>query len=95
MITYVCGGVIRNKIQLSVNTLTGWITGLHKKSQPQQFQFQDNIRDNMYVYIPEVAFELREPLVGQDYLKHEAKRCVTIHPLLYYCMYVAIALLYF
>ena len=65
MITYVYGGVIRNKIQLSINTLTGWITRLHKKSQPQHFQLQDNIRDN----IPEVAFnyrEYREPLVGVD-----------------------------
>ena len=67
MITYACGGVITNKIQLSINALTGWITKLPKKSQPQQFQFQDNIHDNMYVYIPEVAFEFREPLVGQDY----------------------------
>ena len=65
MITYVCGGVIRNKIQLSINTFTGWITRLHKKSQPQRFQLQDNIRND----IPEVAFkyhEFREPLLGQD-----------------------------
>ena len=65
IITYVRGGVIRDKIQLSVNTLTRWITRLHRKSQSQQFQLQDNIRDN----IPEVAFnyhEYREPLVGQD-----------------------------
>ena len=65
MITYLYGGVIRNKIQLSVSTLTGWIIRLHNKSQPQQFQLQDNIRDN----IPEVAFnyrEYREPLLGQD-----------------------------
>ena len=65
MITYVYGGVIRNKIYLSVNTLTGWITRLHNKTHTQQFQLQDNIRDN----IPEVAFnycEYREPLVGVD-----------------------------
>ena len=65
MITYVCGGVTKNKIQLSINTFTGWITRLHKKSQPQCFQLEDNIRDN----IPEVAFkyhEFREPLIGQD-----------------------------
>ena len=65
MITYVCGGVIRNKIQLSINTFTGWITRLHKKSQPQHFQLEDNIREN----IPEVAFkyhEFREPLLDQD-----------------------------
>ena len=64
MITYVCGGVIKNKILFSVNTLTKWITRLRSK-QPQQFQLQDNIRDN----IPEVAFnyrEYREPLVGMD-----------------------------
>ena len=65
MITYVCGGVIRNKIQLSINTFTGWITRLHKKSPPQRFQLEDNIRDN----IPEVVFkyhEFREPLLDQD-----------------------------
>ena len=65
MITYARGGVIRNKIQLSLNTFTGWITRLHRKSQPQQFQLEDKIHDN----IPEVTFnyrEYREPLVGQD-----------------------------
>ena len=65
IITYVHGGVIRNKIQLSVSALTRWITRLHDKSQPQQFQLQDNIRDN----IPEVAFnyrEYREPLIGYN-----------------------------
>ena len=65
MITYVCGGVIRNKIQLSINTFTGWIIRLHKESQPQHFQLENNIREN----IPEVAFkyhEFREPLLDQD-----------------------------
>ena len=33
IITYVCGGVIRSKIQLSINTNTGWITRLHNRSQ--------------------------------------------------------------
>ena len=64
-ITYVSDGLIRKRIQLSVNKLTEWITSLHSKSQPQQFQLQGSIRDN----IPEVAFnyhEYREPLVGQD-----------------------------
>ena len=62
IITYVHGGVIRNKIQSSV---TEWITSLYNKSQPQQFQLQDNIRNS----IPEVTFnysEYREPLLGQD-----------------------------
>ena len=66
MITYVYGGVIRNRIQLSINTLTGWIIGLKNRTRTQQFQLQDNVRDN----IPEVAFnyhEYREPLVGVDY----------------------------
>ena len=36
MITYVCGGVIRNKIQLSVHTFIGRFTKLHRKLQPQQ-----------------------------------------------------------
>ena len=65
MITYVCSGVIRNKIQLSIHTFIGWISRLHKKSQPQRFQLENNIRDN----IPEVAFkyhEFREPLLDQD-----------------------------
>ena len=65
MITYVCGGVIRNKIQLSIDTFTRWITRLHKKSSPQRFQLENNIRDN----IPEVAFKyhkFREPLLDQD-----------------------------
>ena len=68
VITYVHCGVIKNKIQLSIKTFTGWITRLHKidkKSQPQRFQLQDNIRDNF----PEVAYnysEYREPLVGVD-----------------------------
>ena len=66
IITYVRGGIIQNTIQLSVNLFKKWITcRLYKRSQPQQFQLQDSIRDN----IPEVAFnyrEYREPLVGQD-----------------------------
>ena len=65
VITYMFGGVIRNKIQLSVNAFTKWITRLCNKSRPQQFQLQDNMCNN----IPEVAFnyrEYREPLIGQD-----------------------------
>ena len=65
MITYVYGGVIRNKIQLSVSTFTAWSTKLRRKSHTQQFQLQDSTRNN----IPEVAFnyhEYREPLVGVD-----------------------------
>ena len=66
MITYACDGVIRNKMQLSVDTFTEWASRLHKNQQPKQFQLQDSIRDN----IPEVAFnyrDYREPLVGVDY----------------------------
>ena len=65
MITYVCGGVIRNNCILSVDTLTRWITRLNNKTHTHHFQLQNNIRDN----IPEVAFnyrEYREPLVGVD-----------------------------
>ena len=65
IITYMFGGVIRSKIRLSVNTLTGWVTRLRNKSQ-YKFQLQDFTRDN----IPEVAVdyrEYREPLIGQDY----------------------------
>ena len=63
MITYVCGGVVRDKIQLSINTLTGYITKSLSKSQHEQFQLQDIICDN----IPEVAYkynEYHEPLIG-------------------------------
>ena len=66
MITYMHGGVIRNKIQLSISNFTTWVTRLHHKSQPQKFKLQDNIRDN----IPEVAFNFRdhrEPLIGKEY----------------------------
>ena len=65
MITYVYGGVIRNKIQLSINTLSSWVTRYHYKSRHQTFKLQNNVRDN----IPEVAFnyrEYREPLIGLD-----------------------------
>ena len=65
IIIYVYGGVLRNKIWLNVNTFREWITRLHKKLQPQQFQLRESIRDN----IPEAAFnyhEYREPLVGVD-----------------------------
>ena len=66
IITYMHSGVIRNKIQLGIDALTRWVTRLYNKSQAQQFQLQDIIRDN----IPEVAFnynEYREPLIGQEY----------------------------
>ena len=63
MITYVYDGVIRSKIQLGVNTFTGWVTRLHKKLQPKRFLLQDNICDNTYICIPEVGFEFREPLL--------------------------------
>ena len=65
VITYMFGGVIRNKILLSVNTFIEWITRLRNKSQPQQFQLHNDLRIN----IPEVAFnyrEYREPLIGHD-----------------------------
>ena len=66
VITYMFGGVIRNKILSSVDTFKKWITRLHNKSQPQQFQLQGFTCDN----IPEVTInyrEYREPLIGQDY----------------------------
>ena len=62
IITYVCGGVIRNKIQSSVNTFTKWT---NKFPEHEKFQLQHDVRDR----IPEVAFnyhEYREPLLGQD-----------------------------
>ena len=65
MITYMCGGVIVQKIRAGITTITEWITRLHNRSQSQQFQLQDYIRDN----IPDVTYEyskLCEPLIGQD-----------------------------
>ena len=66
IITYMLGGVIRDKMQLNINTFTRWIERSCKKSQHQQFELQDVLRDN----IPEITFnycEFREPLVGHDY----------------------------
>ena len=40
IITYVCSGVIRNEIQLSVHTLTGWIDRLYNKFKYQQLIFK-------------------------------------------------------
>ena len=57
IITYMCGGVIRKKIQQGVNTVMGWI---NNRSTVQSFQLAN---------IPEVAFnyrEYREPLVAAD-----------------------------
>ena len=59
IITYMCGGVIKNKIEQGVNSIMGWITSRHK-STVQSFQL-DNV--------PEVRFnyrEYREPLVALD-----------------------------
>ena len=64
-ITYVCGGVIRNKIQLSISTFTDWITRSHRNPQYQKFRLEDSIRKN----IPKIAFnyhEYQEPLVAVD-----------------------------
>ena len=64
MVTYMCDGVITNKILMCINSFTRWISGLHNKSK-QKFKLQDSIRDN----IPEVAFnfhEYRDPLVAVD-----------------------------
>ena len=62
IIKYMLSGVIRSKIQLRLNDLTGWF--IRKPSN--EIQLQDFTRDN----IPEVSFdysEYREPLIGQDH----------------------------
>ena len=62
IITYACGGIIRKKIQASVDAFTKWIS---KFSEHEKFQLQYDTRDR----IPEIAFnyhEYREPLLGQD-----------------------------
>ena len=62
IITYMLSGVIRSKIQLSLNALTGWFI----RKPANEIQLQDFTRDN----IPEVSFDYsdyREPLIGQDH----------------------------
>ena len=69
IITYMHGGVIRNKIESSSNAVARWITRSQDKSQNQEFELQDNMGNNMYIYIPQVAFncnKYREPLIGLD-----------------------------
>ena len=59
IITYMYGGVIRDKIQQGVNTVKGWI--LTKSPTDQRFELAN---------IPEVTFnyrEYQEPLVAQDH----------------------------
>ena len=67
IITYMFGGVIRNKIQLSVNTFSEWINRICNKSQNKQYQLQHFTRENIPEYILNAYCEYREPLVGQDY----------------------------
>ena len=65
IITYACGGVIRNKIQLWVSYVSQWITRLQNRIEHQNFNLQHITRDR----IPEVTFnyhEFCEPLVGLD-----------------------------
>ena len=59
IITYMCGGVIRNKIQQGINTVMGWM--VTKSANDQRFELAN---------VPEVAFnyhEYREPLVALDH----------------------------
>ena len=66
IITYMFGGVIRNKIKLIASTLTGWINRSYKKTQHQHLELQNILHDK----IPEVTYnyyEFREPLVAQEY----------------------------
>ena len=66
IITYMFGGVIRNKIQLIASTLTGWINRSYKKTQHQHLELQNILHDK----IPEVTHnycEFCEPLVAQEY----------------------------
>ena len=61
--TYMCGGVIRRKLNHSVVILIRWIKTPPVKNQ--KFQLEDNARNR----IPEVTFkysELQKPLVGLD-----------------------------
>ena len=65
IIAYMFGGVIRYKIQQSVNILTGWITRSCNIPKRQQFELHNVLHDK----IPEVTYnycEFRELLMGQD-----------------------------
>ena len=58
-ITYMCGGVIMNKMQQGVKTVLGWM--VTKSPTYQRFELAN---------VPEVSFnyrEYREPLVAQDH----------------------------
>ena len=62
IITYMCDGVIRKKIQLTVDTLRGYIS---RSQDLQQYELGNNFSCN----IPEVTYnyqEYREPLICQD-----------------------------
>ena len=64
MITYMCDGLIRKKIQVSVRTL---IKCISRPSHDQQLELNDNL--NHRSRIPEVTYnyhEYREPLICQD-----------------------------
>ena len=63
IITYMCDGVIRKKIQLTVDSLREYIS---RSSDQQQYELGDN---NLSYTIPEVTYnyqEYREPLICQD-----------------------------
>ena len=62
IITYMCNGMIRKKIQCTVSTLRGCIS---RAPDQQQYELGENLSSN----IPEVTYnyqEYREPLVCQD-----------------------------
>ena len=62
IITYTCDGVIRKRIQTSVNMLTTCISRSHDE---QQYELDDNLR----CQIPDITYnyqEYREPLICQD-----------------------------
>ena len=62
IITYMCNGMIRTKIQCTVNTLRASYIGI---TPDQQYELGENLSSN----IPEVTYnyqEYREPLICQD-----------------------------
>ena len=66
IITYLCHGVIRNKMELYFTKLTGKIRGLYKIQPAQGFELEATTRDK----IPEVTYcynEYQEPLVGYSH----------------------------
>jgi len=61
---YMCGGLIKRRIQLSIKTMMEQINRFYNKSEHNLLHFT---RDNIPEYILKAYHEYREPLIGQDF----------------------------